>query len=78
MKTLRFSGYTEHEVIPISLTNPQPQKVIEALRRVMQLSPEELQVFQEEYKDYLVSLDWMRLGLSLNWDDDDDYTETRM
>ena len=77
MPTLQISGYTEHEVIPMSLTKLQTQNVIDALHQVMLLTPDELQVFHEEYKDYLVSLDWMRLGPSLNWNDDDDYAETR-
>ena len=58
-------------------TQPKTEKVLDVIRQVMTLTPEELQLFHEEYKDYLVSLDWMRLGMQLNWDDDDDYSQTR-
>ena len=71
-----ISGYTGHEVIPMT-TQPKTEKVLDVIRQVMTLTPEELQLFHEEYKDYLVSLDWMRLGMQLNWDDDDDYSQTR-
>ncbi len=72
----QISVYTGHEVIPLA-TQPKTEKVLDVIRQVMALTPEELQLFHEEYKDYLVSLDWMRLGMQLNWDDDDDYTQTR-
>ena len=65
LKIVKDSGYTNIEVIPM-ITDEQTEKVFELLRQVMSLNLDELQVFHEEYKDYLVNLDWGRLGI--NWD----------
>ncbi|WP_241716697.1 hypothetical protein [Sulfoacidibacillus ferrooxidans] len=59
------------------MSDKQTEKVLVLLRQVMSLNLDELQTFHEEYKDYLITLDWTRLGINLNWDDDDDLSATR-
>ena len=58
------------------VTQPNTEKVLQVLKQVMAMTPAELQLFHEEYKDYLVSLDWIRLGMQqLDWDDETDYSD---
>lgn len=41
------------------IADEQTEKVVALLRQVMNLHLDELQTFHDEYKDYLITLDWV-------------------